>query len=112
MENGKAKSGSNPKGRPRVVVVGSGFAGFTCARPASAPFSTPFSKVNHSPFLSASLGVGAPTSAHTSIKCSLEAALSLSSLSAHFAENCCVSQGVDYRYPVIAGVVDGERSVA
>jgi NADH:quinone reductase (non-electrogenic) len=32
MENGKAKSGSNPKGRPRVVVVGSSFAGFTCAR--------------------------------------------------------------------------------
>ncbi len=32
MENGKTKSGSNPKGRPRVVVVGSGFAGFTCAR--------------------------------------------------------------------------------
>ena len=32
MENGKANSGSNPKGRPRVVVVGSGFAGFTCAR--------------------------------------------------------------------------------
>ena len=24
MENGKANSGSNPKGRPRVVVVGSG----------------------------------------------------------------------------------------
>ena len=32
MENGKANSGSNPKGRPRVVVVGSGFAGLTCAR--------------------------------------------------------------------------------
>lgn len=32
MENGKANSGNNPKGRPRVVVVGSGFAGFTCAR--------------------------------------------------------------------------------
>ena len=32
MENGKANSGSNPKVRPRVVVVGSGFAGFTCAR--------------------------------------------------------------------------------
>ena len=32
MENGKANLGSNPKGRPRVVVVGSGFAGFTCAR--------------------------------------------------------------------------------
>ena len=32
MENGKGNSGSNPKGRPRVVVVGSGFAGFTCAR--------------------------------------------------------------------------------
>lgn len=32
MENGKANSGRNPKGRPRVVVVGSSFAGFTCAR--------------------------------------------------------------------------------
>ena len=32
MENGETNSGSNPKGRPRVVVVGSGFAGFTCAR--------------------------------------------------------------------------------
>ena len=32
MENGKANLRSNPKGRPRVVVVGSGFAGFTCAR--------------------------------------------------------------------------------
>ena len=32
MENGKATSGSNPKGRPRVAIVGSSFAGFTCAR--------------------------------------------------------------------------------
>jgi NADH dehydrogenase len=32
MQNGKANSGSNPKIRPRILVVGSGFAGFTCAR--------------------------------------------------------------------------------
>jgi NADH dehydrogenase len=32
MQNGKSNSGSNPKVRPRILVVGSGFAGFTCAR--------------------------------------------------------------------------------
>ena len=31
MENGRTNSGGSSKGRPRVVV-GSGFAGFTCAR--------------------------------------------------------------------------------
>jgi len=30
MENGRTNSGNRPRGRPRVVVVGSGFAGFTC----------------------------------------------------------------------------------
>ena len=32
MENGSAISGGRSEGRPRIVVVGSGFAGFTCAR--------------------------------------------------------------------------------
>ena len=32
MENGSANSGGRSEGRPRIVVVGSGFAGFTCAR--------------------------------------------------------------------------------
>ena len=31
MENGSTNSGGRSKGRPRIVVVGSGFAGFTCA---------------------------------------------------------------------------------
>ena len=30
--NARTNSGSNPKGMPRIVVVGSGFAGFTCTR--------------------------------------------------------------------------------
>ena len=30
--NARTNSGSNPKGRPRIVVVGSGFAGLTCPR--------------------------------------------------------------------------------
>jgi NADH:ubiquinone reductase (H+-translocating) len=32
MQNGKGNSGGRSEGRPRIVVVGSGFAGFTCAR--------------------------------------------------------------------------------
>jgi NADH dehydrogenase len=32
MENGRKNSGDSPRGRPRVVIVGSGFAGFTCIR--------------------------------------------------------------------------------
>ena len=30
MENGSTNSGGRLKGRPRIVVVGNGFAGFTC----------------------------------------------------------------------------------
>ena len=32
MENGSETLGDRSEGRPRIVVVGSGFAGFTCAR--------------------------------------------------------------------------------
>jgi len=32
MENGKENLESRPKDRPRIVVVSSGFAGFTCTR--------------------------------------------------------------------------------